>query len=396
MKKKLNNKGFAFAELLTVAVVVLGIFMVVYSNLFPIMGELEVRQKYNDISSTYAAYYVRKQILDKMYEDEKKINDYYTNISESYENKNNDYKLIYSNNSNIALKENFNISEIASKLDIKKVYLSTYNISALKKDLADENPYIDYLPNFKNYGNNKLNNIPTEFYRIIVETNTGYATMPLYSTQILTCPPIDRSEFTDENFKKLIVDKYQEITGKTKTFNDLNICDLDKIEELKYNPTETTDMIDDISGIEQLKKLTSLNLSNNIFSNNTITLQENDSITNLELNNCNLSTINNLENFSNLEILKIKNNNFNSELDLSNNKDLTIYLNDDDELLNLKIKKSQEITINTNNQQTLISNYNTIVEIIDSNKLTGITSGNAIVTNDNLSDSITINITVID
>lgn len=60
--KKLNNKGFALAEILVVTVFVMVIFSIIYTNFFPIMAEYERRESYDDVDGKYAAYWFKKMI----------------------------------------------------------------------------------------------------------------------------------------------------------------------------------------------------------------------------------------------------------------------------------------------------------------------------------------------
>ena len=54
--KKLNNKGFVLVETLIVAAFVAGILAVLYNNLYPLIGEYEKREVYDDIDGKYATY----------------------------------------------------------------------------------------------------------------------------------------------------------------------------------------------------------------------------------------------------------------------------------------------------------------------------------------------------
>ena len=65
MKKKfrLNNKGFVLAETLVVAVAITLIFGIVYTNFYPLMGEYERRENYDDIDSKYGTYWIKKYIM---------------------------------------------------------------------------------------------------------------------------------------------------------------------------------------------------------------------------------------------------------------------------------------------------------------------------------------------
>ena len=62
--QKLNNKGFALAEILVVTVFVMIIFSIIYTNFYPIMAEYERRESYDDVDGKYAAYWFKKIIED--------------------------------------------------------------------------------------------------------------------------------------------------------------------------------------------------------------------------------------------------------------------------------------------------------------------------------------------
>lgn len=65
--KKNNNRGFVLAETLIVTVFLLVIFSMLYSNFYPLIGEYEKRESYDDIDSKYAVYWLRKLIEDRSY-----------------------------------------------------------------------------------------------------------------------------------------------------------------------------------------------------------------------------------------------------------------------------------------------------------------------------------------
>lgn len=60
--KKLNNKGFVLVETLIVATFVVTIFAVMYNNFYPLMGEYEKREAYDDVDGKYAAYWIKRII----------------------------------------------------------------------------------------------------------------------------------------------------------------------------------------------------------------------------------------------------------------------------------------------------------------------------------------------
>lgn len=63
MKKgKLNNKGFVLVETLIVSVFIVSILAVLYNNFYPLMGEYEKREVFDDIDGKYATYWVKRVI----------------------------------------------------------------------------------------------------------------------------------------------------------------------------------------------------------------------------------------------------------------------------------------------------------------------------------------------
>ena len=61
MKKK-NQSGFVLAETLVVTVFLMVIFANIYTNFFPLIGEYEKREYYDDIDSKYSAYWIKKMV----------------------------------------------------------------------------------------------------------------------------------------------------------------------------------------------------------------------------------------------------------------------------------------------------------------------------------------------
>ena len=81
MKKiaKLNNKGFVLVETLIVAVAVAAIFSLVFKHFYPLMGEYERREDYDDIDSKYGTYWVKRLIQSDYYNFETNRNEITTN-----------------------------------------------------------------------------------------------------------------------------------------------------------------------------------------------------------------------------------------------------------------------------------------------------------------------------
>lgn len=60
--KKINNRGFILAETLIVSVFVMLLFTMIYNNFFPLIGEYEKRENYDDVDGKYTAYWIKKLI----------------------------------------------------------------------------------------------------------------------------------------------------------------------------------------------------------------------------------------------------------------------------------------------------------------------------------------------
>lgn len=65
--KKLDNNGFVLAETLAVTVFLMVIFTMLYTNFYPLLGEYEKRETYDDVDSKYSAYWIKRIIEDEAY-----------------------------------------------------------------------------------------------------------------------------------------------------------------------------------------------------------------------------------------------------------------------------------------------------------------------------------------
>lgn len=178
--KKINRNGFALAETLIVSVVAVTILGIIFTHFYPIIGEYEKREAYDDVDGKYAAYWLKTILEDNIILNETKNTEFKTAISTNKYQKFNcsedfldvDTKTLCTN-----LKTNFNITDI---------YITNYNISEAKEKLIniDQNDrsfkeYINYLPNYK-----KVSSTGAQ-YRIIIKINRtkdennykAYATM---------------------------------------------------------------------------------------------------------------------------------------------------------------------------------------------------------------------------
>ena len=66
--KKNNQKGFVLAETLVVTVFLMVIFAMVYSNFYPLMGEYEKREVYDDVDGKYSAYWLKQMVESAVYD----------------------------------------------------------------------------------------------------------------------------------------------------------------------------------------------------------------------------------------------------------------------------------------------------------------------------------------
>ncbi len=62
-----NNKGFVLAETLIVAVAVVTIFTIIFQEFYPLMGEYERRENFDDIDSKYGTYWFKRMIQSNDY-----------------------------------------------------------------------------------------------------------------------------------------------------------------------------------------------------------------------------------------------------------------------------------------------------------------------------------------
>ena len=74
--KKNNRKGFVLAETLIVTVFLMVIFGMIYTNFYPLIGEYEKREVYDDVDGKYSVYWIKRMIEDESYQltDNKKVN----------------------------------------------------------------------------------------------------------------------------------------------------------------------------------------------------------------------------------------------------------------------------------------------------------------------------------
>lgn len=196
--KKISNKGFVLAETIVVAVFMVTIFSVLYSNYFPIMANYEKREYYDDLDSKYTIFWLKYMLQDSDYNFTPASNDI-NNPSKGFaffdcnkinnSSKSKSCKRLVkeaglttnpyckdSSNNKCSLNSNYNSVTYTGELPLKFVAIITkYNITDLKAQLTNPSSliyqgvsdgmidYINSLPNYVNASNNGAN------YRLIIE-----------------------------------------------------------------------------------------------------------------------------------------------------------------------------------------------------------------------------------
>ena len=160
-KKVFNEKGFILVETLIVGVFIMGIFSLLYTNLFPLIGEYERYKDYDTVESTYLAHWARmialKGLTDSSYTTAK--NTGYLDITDCS---------LYTVSDGIA-----SCSAFINMNNVSKIYLTPYSTVDFKNFVKDNKDfsrsfreYISYLPT---YSKNTSKTADSGYYRVIVE-----------------------------------------------------------------------------------------------------------------------------------------------------------------------------------------------------------------------------------
>lgn len=174
--KIVNQNGFILVETLIVGVFIMGIFSLLYTNFFPLIGEYERYKDYDTVESTYIAHWARvialKGLSNASYDTAK--NTGYLDISDCS---------LYTNSNALS-----DCSTFVTMNNISKIYLTPYSTVSFKNFVKDNNSfsrsfreYISYLPT---YSKNTTKTANSGYYRVIVEyvsNNTyRYGNIELY------------------------------------------------------------------------------------------------------------------------------------------------------------------------------------------------------------------------
>lgn len=183
MKKNLkSNSGYAMTELLIAAVVILGIFSLLFSNFLPLAAEYESREIYNNPTSKYAAYYLRKMYINAL---KSKTNGVDRKVVLNENIAKNNYYKVYDKKENklcdsILLEDKPFCESILKQYNIEEVIITNYKVQDLKKSYPKNNTFSNYIAHLPVYKDKTENG--KELYRIILKTKDyGYATTEILS-----------------------------------------------------------------------------------------------------------------------------------------------------------------------------------------------------------------------
>lgn len=167
--KKLNSKGFVMTETLVVAVFIMGIFGIMYNNYYPLIGEYERREVFDDVDSKYGAFWIKRFIQHSSYD-----------LSAAQKNtiNSNGYVLFSCNNINNDYRKTM-CNKLLKELEVKdynlqpKVYITKYNLESFKNYVEADTNYATFSGGFSDYVNflpmYRVPSLNDADYRVLIE-----------------------------------------------------------------------------------------------------------------------------------------------------------------------------------------------------------------------------------
>lgn len=177
--KRVNNRGVVLLEMLIVSIFVMAIFVFIYRNTIPMMGQYEKLSTFDDVDSVYAVNLIKNMVVSNIpakYIDENLLaNSSYADISNC-----NDSQLYTDSDYCIKLKQSLNIE------DNDLIYITRYyssDLDSFREEInKKEKDYLfaggelgkfrDYLKTVANneafYNPNSNNNKIIGLYRIFI------------------------------------------------------------------------------------------------------------------------------------------------------------------------------------------------------------------------------------
>jgi len=177
-KNKLDNGGFVLVETLIVSIFVMSIFAILYNNFYPIMGEFEKREVYDEVDAKYAAYWIKRLVQDI---DVKFTTDQLNSLDASNTSSPGYFMFDCSMLGSGTVKEKtcnrvLNASQVWFDKDASgnpvnpHIYITTYNLKDFKTKIESSNDfsggmhrYVGYLPEYT------IPSMNDAMYRVIVE-----------------------------------------------------------------------------------------------------------------------------------------------------------------------------------------------------------------------------------
>ncbi len=183
--KKLNNKGFVMTETLVVAVFIMGIFGIMYNNYYPLIGEYERREVFDDVDSKYGAFWVKRFIQHSSYDD----------VSSDMRNaiNSNGYTMFSCEHITDDYRKTM-CYKLVRELEVKdyssqpKIYITKYNLETFKNYVKADTDYATFSGGFSDYVNflpiYKVPSLNDAAYRVLIEfeRNKNGVNFTTYST----------------------------------------------------------------------------------------------------------------------------------------------------------------------------------------------------------------------
>lgn len=162
--KKMNQKGFVLAETIVVAVFIMTLFTILYNNFYPLMGEYEKREYYDDIDTKYAAYWFKNIVQDVDYD----LNIAEINSSKAYTEFRCDNINYYATSKRATCERMYNGGE--SKISVNKAVITKYETTEFKNAMLGttefRDGFKDYMISSPDYTSGSINGAK---YRLIIE-----------------------------------------------------------------------------------------------------------------------------------------------------------------------------------------------------------------------------------
>ena len=161
--KKGNVKGFVLVETLITTVFVATILSIIYINFYPLIGEYEKREAYDDVDSKYSAFWLKKVIQDANISNSCMPTQSNPIIEIGDSCLSSDHQIVYqklkkATGANMVYLTYYSLVDNQKRWDVKDTVKNSSNYSSEFKE------YVAYLPNYSAFkGYNQAE------YRILVE-----------------------------------------------------------------------------------------------------------------------------------------------------------------------------------------------------------------------------------